>query len=167
MLPPSRTPPTSGELGAVEHRTVRLPCAHVPSMEVSPMKKPVSGDRSKASRLVTTYIDELGDWRTATLARLREVIRSAEPGIVEAWKWDHPVWEAGGIVCVAGAFKGYVKLTFPKGASLKDPRRLFNAGLGGKAWRAIDIRQGDKIDAAGLKALIRDAAALNAIPKRK
>jgi len=77
----------------------------------------------------------------------------------------HPVWEANGLVCVAGAFKGHVKLTFPKGASLRDPRRLFNASLEGKKWRAIDFYQGDEIDAAGIKALVRDAAALNDITK--
>lgn len=128
------------------------------------MKKPAPGN-SNASLLITRYIDELGDWRTATLTRLREVILGAGPDLTEAWKWAHPVWEANGPVCVAGAFKGYVKLTFPKGASLGDPKRLFNASLKGKKWRAIDFHQGDKIDAAGIKALVRDAAALNAISR--
>jgi hypothetical protein len=131
------------------------------------MKKPAPSNRPNASLLITTYIDELGDWRGETLARLREVILSAGPELTEAWKWDHPVWEAKGLVCVAGAFKGHVKLTFAKGASLRDPKRLFNAGLEGKTWRAIDFHQGDKIDAAGIKALVRDAAALNAIAKRR
>jgi hypothetical protein len=131
------------------------------------MKKPVQSSRSNASLLITMYIDELGDWRTATLARLREVILRASPDIMEAWKWDHPVWEANGNVCVAGAFKGNVKLTFAKGASLKDPKRLFNASLEGRTWRAIDFHQGDKIDAVGVKALVRDAVALNAIAKRR
>ena len=131
------------------------------------MKKPAPSNKPNASRLITMYIDELGDWRSATLTRLREVILSAGPDLTEAWKWDHPVWEANGLVCVAGAFKGYVKLTFAKGASLRDPKRLFNASLEGKTWRAIDFHQGDKIDAAGIKALVRDAAALNAITKRR
>jgi hypothetical protein len=131
------------------------------------MKKPAPGNTPDASRLITTYIDQLGDWRSATLARLREVILGAGPDITEAWKWGHPVWEANGVVCVAGGFKGNVKLTFSKGASLRDPKRLFNASLEGKTWRAIDFHQGDKIDAAGIKALVRDAAALNAITKRK
>jgi hypothetical protein len=129
------------------------------------MKKPAPSGKSNAPLLITMYIDELGDWRTATLTRLREVILSAGPDLTEAWKWGHPVWEANGLVCVAGAFKGYVKLTFAKGASLRDPKRLFNASLEGKTWRAIDCHQGDKIDAAGIKALVRDAAALNAITK--
>jgi hypothetical protein len=131
------------------------------------MKKPASSSRSNASLLITMYIEELGDWRTATLARLREVILRASPNLTEAWKWSHPVWEANGIVCVAGAFKGNVKLTFAKGASLKDPKRLFNASLEGGTWRAIDFHQGDKIDAVGLKGLVRDAMALNAIAKRR
>ncbi len=131
------------------------------------MKKSAPINKPDASRLITRYIDELGDWRSATLTRLRQVILSAGPDLKEAWKWDHPVWEANGVVCVAGAFKGKVKLTFSKGASLKDPQRIFNASLEGKTWRAIDFHQGDKVDAAGLKALVRDAAALNAITKRK
>jgi hypothetical protein len=131
------------------------------------MKKPAPSGKSNAPLLITMYIDELGDWRTAILARLREVILTADPSITEAWKWDHPVWEANGLVCVAGAFKGYVKLTFYKGASLKDPKRFFNASLEGRSWRAIDFHQGDKIDAAGVQALVRDAAALNAITKRR
>ena len=131
------------------------------------MKKPAQSSKSNPSSLITMYIDELGDWRTAILARLREVILTADASITEAWKWDHPVWEASGLVCVAGAFKGYVKLTFYKGASLKDPKRLFNASLEGRTWRAIDFHQGDKIDAVGLKGLVRDAVALNAIAKRK
>ncbi len=105
------------------------------------MKKPAPSGKSNAPVLITKYIDELGDWRTATLTRLREVILSAGPDLREAWKWGHPVWEANGLVCVAGAFGGYVKLTFSKGASLRDPRRLFNAGLEGKAWRvSISIK---------------------------
>jgi hypothetical protein len=130
------------------------------------MKKPAPGN-ADPSLLISTYIDDLGDWRRATLTGLREVILSAGPELTEAWKWGHPVWEANGLVCVAGAFKGNVKLTFAKGASLRDPKRLFNASLEGKTWRAIDFHQGDKIDAAGIKALVRDAAALNAITKRR
>ena len=131
------------------------------------MKKPAPSSKSDPSLLITMYIDELGDWRTATLTRLREIILRASPDVTEAWKWSHPVWEANGLVCVAGAFKGNVKLTFSKGASLKDPKRLFNASLEGRTWRAIDFHQGDKIDAAGLKGLVRDAVALNAITRRR
>ncbi len=131
------------------------------------MKKPATSSKSDPSLLITMYIDELGDWRTATLTRLREIILKASPDLTEAWKWGTPVWEANGLVCVAGAFKGHVKLTFSKGASLKDPKRLFNASLEGRTWRAIDFHQGDKIDAAGVKGLVRDAVALNAITKRR
>ena len=127
------------------------------------MKKPAPSSKSNPSSLITVYIDELGDWRTATLTRLREIILGANPDLREAWKWGHPVWEANGLVCVAGAFKGYVKLTFSKGALLKDPKRLFNASLEGRTWRAIDFHQGDKIDDAGVKGLVREAVALNAI----
>jgi hypothetical protein len=131
------------------------------------MKKPAPRSRSNPSLLITTYIDGLGDWRSATLTRLREIILRASPDVTEAWKWGHPVWEANGLLCVAGAFKGNVKLTFAKGASLKDPKRLFNASLEGRTWRAIDFHQGDKIDAAGLKGLVKDAVGLNAVAKRK
>ena len=131
------------------------------------MKKSAQSGKSNPSLLITKYIDKLGDWRTATLTRLREIILGASPDITEAWKWDTPVWEANGLVCVAGAFKGHVKLTFSKGASLKDPKPLFNASLEGRAWRAIDFHQGDNIDAAGLKGLVRDAVALNAITKQR
>ena len=130
------------------------------------MKEPAQG-KSNPSLLITTYIDELGDWRTATLTRLREVILGAGPDLTEAWKRRAPVWEANGIICVAGAFKEHVKLTFPKGASLKDSKRVFNAGLEGKKWRAIDFHQGDKIDAARLKMLVREAAALNTATKQR
>ena len=96
------------------------------------MKKPAQSSRTNPSSLITKYIDDLGDWRSATLTRLREVILSAGPEVTEAWKWDHPAWEANGVICVAGAFKGNVKLTFSRGASLKDPKRIFNAALDGK-----------------------------------
>lgn len=129
------------------------------------MKKPMPRGKSNPPLLITSYIDELGDWRSATLTRLREVILSAGPDLTESWKWGHPAWDANGLVCVAGAFKGHVKLTFAKGASLRDPRRIFNASLEAKTWRAIDFHQGDKIDAAGIKALVRDAAALNTITR--
>jgi hypothetical protein len=132
-----------------------------------PMKKPAQSSKSNPSSQITVYIDELGDWRAATLTRLREIILSASPDVTEAWKWDHPVWEANGIICVAGAFKGNVKLTFSKGASLNDPKRLFNASLEGKTWRAIDFHQGDKIDAVGLKGLVREAMAFNAVTKQR
>jgi hypothetical protein len=137
------------------------------NLQERPMKKSTQSSRSNSSSRINAYIDELGDWRSVTLTRLRKIILSTSPNVTEGWKWDHPVWEANGLVCVAGAFKGNVKLTFSKGAYLKDPRRLFNASIEGRTWRAIDFHQGDKIDAVGLKGLIREAAALNAVTKRR
>ena len=131
------------------------------------MKKPSGVSGVKASELITRYIAGLGDWRGVTLATLREIILAATPGLTETTKWGAPVWESDGLICVAGAFKGHVKLTFSRGASLPDPKRLFNASLEGKRWRAIDFREGDAIDAAGLKALVKAAAALNAAATRK
>jgi hypothetical protein len=113
------------------------------------------------SHLITSRISSLGDWRGETLARVRALIKEAAPGIVEEWKWENPVWSHDGIVCTGETYKSVVKLTFPKGASLKDPSRLFNSSLEGNVRRAIDIREGEKIDAPALKALIRAAVALN------
>ena len=114
------------------------------------------------SRLIDNRIRQLGDWRGKTLQRVREIIKQADPAIVEEWKWDNPVWSRNGLICTAETYKDVVKLTFPKGASLKDPSRLFNSSLEGKVRRAIDIREGDKVSDAALKALIRAAVALNA-----
>lgn len=131
------------------------------------MKKPAPSGKLNASLQISIYIDELENWRSVTLTRLRDVILRADPALTEAWKWAIPVWESNGLVCSAAAFKGYVKLTFFKGASLKDPKRLFNASLEGRTMRAIDFNQGDKIDNAGVEALVRDAVAFNAITKRR
>lgn len=107
-------------------------------------------------------IAELDDWRGETLARVRELIHAADPEVSETWKWRGvPVWEHDGIICTGETYKKAVKLTFAKGASLEDPRGLFNASLGGNTRRAIDIHEGEEIDAAGLKALIRAAVDLN------
>lgn len=114
-----------------------------------------------ASERVTHYIDGLGDWRGKVLARLRKLIREASPDLIEGWKWNTPVWSGNGNVVAAGAFKDHVKLNFFKGASLKDPRGLFNAGLDAKASRAIDVHEGDRIDEAALKELVRAAVELN------
>ena len=114
-----------------------------------------------ASKLIDRRIAELGDWRGKTLQRVREVIKKADPEIVEEWKWETPVWSHDGLVCTGEAYKKTVKLTFATGASLKDPARLFNSSLEGKVRRAIDIREGDKVDEAALKDLIRAAVALN------
>src|SRR4029077_17364475 len=106
-------------------------------------------------------IQELGDWRGEMLAKGRDIIRKADPGIVEEWKWGTPVWSHGGIVCTGEAYKKVVKTTFAKGAALKDPSGLFNSSLEGNVRRAIDFHEGEKIDAAALKDLIRAAVALN------
>jgi hypothetical protein len=115
------------------------------------------------SHLIDARIAELGDWRGATLARVRALIKAACPDVVEEWKWRGvPVWEHGGIICTGETYKAVVKLTFAKGAALEDPSGLFNSSLEGNVRRAIDIREGDKIDEKALKALIRAAVALNA-----
>jgi hypothetical protein len=115
-----------------------------------------------ASELISQRIIELGDWRGETLARMRKLIKAADPDVVEEWKWiDTPVWSHDGILCTGETYKSVVKLTFARGASLKDPAKLFNARLEGKVRRAIDIREGEKIDEAAFKALVREAIAAN------
>src|SRR5438874_3059180 len=113
------------------------------------------------SRLIDARIRELDDWRGKTLSRVRALIKQADPDVVEEWKWSVPVWSHGGIICTGETYKSVVKLTFLKGASLKDPSGLFNSSLEGNTRRAIDFREGDKIDEKALKALIRSAVALN------
>jgi hypothetical protein len=114
------------------------------------------------SRLIDGRIKELGDWRGATLARVRNLIKQADPEVVEEWKWRGvPVWEHAGIICTGETYKAVVKLTFAKGAALEDPARLFNSSLEGNTRRAIDIHEDDKIDEKALHALIRAAVALN------
>jgi hypothetical protein len=113
------------------------------------------------SKLIDGRIKELGDWRGETLARVRDLIKQADPGVVEEWKWAIPVWSHAGIICTGETYKKAVKLTFAKGASLADPSRLFNSSLEGNTRRAIDIHEGARIDEKALKALIRAAVALN------
>ena len=114
------------------------------------------------SQLIDARIEELGDWRGETLARVRRLIKQADPEVVEEWKWRGvPVWEHDGIICTGETYKAVVKLTFAKGAALQDPSGLFNSSLDGNVRRAIDIHEGDKIDAKALQALIRAAVALN------
>ena len=126
-----------------------------------------------ASAKIDQRIEELGDWRGQTLARVRQLIKDADPEIVEEWKWvksgsgGTPTWSHGGLVCTGETYKSVVKLTFAKGASLDDPRGLFNASLEGKVRRAIDIREGDQIDEPALKRLIREAVALNLNAKKQ
>jgi hypothetical protein len=120
-----------------------------------------------ASRLIDQRIAELGDWRGETLARMRALILAADPQIVEEWKWETPVWSRDGIVCTGEAYKKVVKLTFAKGASVADPKRLFNSSLEGNVRRAIDIAEGQKVDANAFKALIKAAVAQNSITKKR
>jgi len=120
------------------------------------------------SELISERIAELADWRGKTLARMRKLIHEADPDVVETWKWmGTPVWEHDGILCTGESYKKVVKLTFAKGASLKDPKRLFNSSLEGNVRRAIDIHEGTEVDATAFKALIREAIALNAGTKAK
>jgi hypothetical protein len=133
----------------------------------APTKKSASGTEgaktnADASRLIDARIAELHDWRGDTLARVRQLIRQADPEAVEEWKWRGvPVWSHGGMICTGETYKTTVKLTFAKGASLDDPARLFNSSLDGNTRRAIDIHEGDKLDEKALQALVRAAVALN------
>ena len=136
------------------------------------MSKSVAAQES-ASALISNRIAELADWRGKTLGRMRKLIKDADPDVVEEWKWvkatkpGTPVWSHDGIICTGESYKNVVKLTFAKGASLKDPARLFNSSLDGNVRRAIDIHEGEDIDAAAFKALVRQAVALNGSAKRK
>jgi hypothetical protein len=118
--------------------------------------------KESASQLIDKRIAELGDWRGQALSRMRKLIQEADPDVVEEWKWMGPVWSHDGIICTGESYKSTVKLTFAKGAALKDPAKLFNSSLDGNVRRAIDIREGEQVDAAAFKALIRAAVALNA-----
>jgi hypothetical protein len=122
---------------------------------------------SPAGELISARIAELGDWRGRVLRRVRTLIKQADAGIVEEWKWDVPVWSHDGIVCTGESYKKAVKLTFAKGAALKDPKGLFNSSLEGNVRRAIDIHEGDKLDERAFKALVRAAVALNASREKK
>ena len=130
----------------------------------TPTKKSPSSSTSdsSASELIDGRIRELNDWRGETLARIRQIIKRADPEVIEDWKWRGvPVWEHAGIICTGETYKSVVKMTFAKGASLDDPKKLFNSSLEGNTRRAIDIREGETIDEAALMALIRTAVALN------
>ncbi|HXX30123.1 MAG TPA: DUF1801 domain-containing protein [Myxococcaceae bacterium] len=132
------------------------------------MKRSGASGGESASSLISKRIAELGDWRGKALGRMRQLIREADPEVVEEWKWmGTPVWSHGGIICTGESYKNVVKLTFAKGASLKDPARLFNSSLEGNARRAIDIREGEEVDEAAFKALVRQAVALNSTGKSR
>jgi len=137
------------------------------------MKKSGGSQDQSAAGLISTRIAELGDWRGKALSRMRALIKEADPDVVEEWKWVKPtnpgvpVWSHDGIICTGESYKSAVKLTFAKGAALKDPSRLFNSSLDGNVRRAIDIHEGEEVDASAFKALVRQAVALNGSGKSK
>ena len=132
------------------------------------MKRSGASDGQSASKLISKRIADLGDWRGETLGRMRKLIKEADPDVMEEWKWmGTPVWSDGGIICTGESYKKVVKLTFAKGASLKDPARLFNSSLDGKVRRAIDIHEGEEVNGSAFKALVRQAIALNGSGKSK
>jgi hypothetical protein len=129
------------------------------------MKTSGASPGQSASELISKRIAELGDWRGETLSRMRQLIKRADPDVVEEWKWMNPVWSHDGIICTGESYRKVVKLTFPQGASLKDPARLFNSSLEGNVRRAIDIHEGEEVDQSAFKALVRQAVALNSSGK--
>jgi hypothetical protein len=132
------------------------------------MKKSRASEGQSASELISKRIAELGDWRGKTLGRMRELIQEADPAVVEEWKWlGTPVWSHDGILCTGESYQKVVKLTFAKGASLKDPAGLFNSSLDGNVRRAIDIHEGEEVDESAFQALVREAAAFNRSRKTK
>jgi hypothetical protein len=131
------------------------------------MKRTVASQGQSVAELISNRIEELGDWRGKTLARMRKLIKEADGDVVEEWKWGIPVWSRDGILCTGETYKKAVKLTFAKGASLKDPAGLFNSSLEGKVRRALDIHEGEDVDEAAFKELIREAVAVNAAGKLK
>jgi hypothetical protein len=135
-------------------------------LEVAFVKKASKPSKSDVSKRIATYITSFSDWRGPMLARIRKVVLQAVPEISEEWKWGTPVWTHNGLVCAASAFKNHVKVNFFRGASLRDPKGLFNAGLEAKTMRSIDFHQGDKVDSPGLASLVRAAVALNTQSKK-
>ena len=131
------------------------------------MKKSAPATGAAASKLIDARIKELGGWRGEALGDVRALIKQALPAVVEEWKWGVPVWSSDGIVCTGEAYKAAVKLTFAKGAAVDDPKGLFNSSLDGNVRRAIDIREGEKLNATAFKALIKAAANVNAAKKAK
>lgn len=132
------------------------------------MKKGESQKETSPSRMIDERIEELADWRGKMLARIRKLIKQADPEVVEEWKWRGvPVWSHDGLICTGETYKSVVKMTFAKGAGLEDPSGLFNSSLEGNTRRAIDFHEGDKVDEKALKALIREAVALNVSRKRR
>jgi len=140
----------------VKHGVDTMPAKTSRKSAIVPKKTP-----NPASQMIGQRIRELGDWRGQTLKRVRDLIRDADPEVVEEWKWNVPVWSHDGIICTGEAYKAAVKLTFAKGASVEDPKKLFNSSLEGGTRRAIDFREGDDVDEAAFKALIQAAVARN------
>jgi hypothetical protein len=131
------------------------------------MKRSGASQDKTAAELISQRIAELEDWRGETLGRMRKLIKAADPDVVEEWKWNNPVWSHDGIICTGESYKKAVKLTFAKGALLKDPARLFNSSLDGNVRRAIDIHEGEEVDESAFKALVRQALVLNSSGKSK
>ncbi|HEX3122071.1 MAG TPA: DUF1801 domain-containing protein [Rhodanobacteraceae bacterium] len=132
------------------------------------MKKSGASQGESASEFISKRIADLGDWRGKTLSRMRKLIKETDPDVVEEWKWmGTPIWSHDGIICTGESYKNHVKLTFAKGASLKDPGRLFNSSLEGNVRRAIDIHEGEAVDESAFKTLVRQAVALNSAGKAK
>jgi hypothetical protein len=141
---------------------------YIRSFQDENMKKSGASQDRSASELISKRIAGLGDWRGKTLGRMRKLIKAADPDVVEEWKWmGTPVWSRDGIICTGESYKNVVKLTFAKGASLKDPARLFNASLDGNVRRAIDIHEGEEVDESAFKTLVRQAITLNSSGKSK
>jgi len=161
----------STRAAGVKSAAVKTTAKKAPAAKKLATKSPATKTKPQASTpsaLIDARIDELGDWRGATLARLRALIHEAAPDVVEEWKWRGvPVWEDHGILCTGETYKSVVKATFAKGATLPDPARLFNSSLEGNVRRAIDFHEGEEIDAAALKALVRAAVALNRSSRRR
>jgi len=145
-----------------------VPHEHIGHFQDENVKKPGANQGESASELISKRIAELGDWRGETLGKIRKLIQQADPDVVEEWKWmGTPVWSHDGIICTGESYKSVVKLTFLKGASLKDPAHLFNASLDGNVRRAIDLHEGEEVDDSAFKALVREAVALNRAGKSK
>jgi len=133
----------------------------MPTSKAPPARSAAPKSAESASELIDARIRDLGGWRGEMLARLRALIKQADPGVVEEWKWSNPVWSHDGLICTGETYKNAVKTTFAKGAALPDHSRLFNPSLGGNVRRGIDFHEGDKLDEEALKALVRAAVALN------
>ncbi|HSY36155.1 MAG TPA: DUF1801 domain-containing protein [Acidobacteriaceae bacterium] len=131
------------------------------------MKRTVVGAGETAAELISNRIEELGDWRGKTLARMRKLIKEADKDVVEEWKWGIPVWSHDGILCTGETYKKVVKVTFAKGASLLDPAGLFNSSLEGRVRRAMDVHEGEEVDAAAFQALVREAVEVNGVEAAK